>query len=734
MLMTSRSSAVQRDEQAVRKVVGLCGICPGGCGVEIELIDGRIERLRPLKNHPAGVVCPRGAKAKEIIYSPDRLMHPLVRVGAKGEGRFERVAWDAALDRIAERLLQIKRTSGPEAVMTYIGRGMFDSGLVEVFAPPGVNNFSSKSFIFPFGSPNNAGCGSVCQTAYGMLAAVPTFGFGMDATYPDFGNARLIVVWGANPATDSPPTAIGKILAAKRKGVRVIAIDHMRSHAAGIAHQWVPIRSGTDGALALGMINVIIGERLYDEEFVRNWTVGFDELRGYAARFAPEEVERITRVPAGVVIETARAIATAKHATLSMYTGLEYTDSGVQNLRAVFILFAITGNLDVPGGIMLRAKRKAPYRRTNIAPPAGVKPIGCDKYPLFCEYTKSAQFMEAPRAILEGDPYPIKALIIGGASILTGYPDPDLWKRCFAALDLLVVTDRFMTADAQYADFVLPATTYFENRGYQKFPGYVQLRERVIEPLGESRSDYWIFMQLARRLGYGDLFPEDEDALIDFVLRDHPVGLEELRRHPEGMRFGKPEEPRKYEKGQLREDQQPGFPTPSGKLEIASSVLAKHGFDALPTYTEPGEGPLANQELARRYPLVLNTGARIQSTYRSQHLNIPGLLAMQPEPQVLIHPGDAAVRGIADGDFVHVRTPRGRVPFSARVTDAVMTGQVEVNVGGGGPIQAEAWRRANANYLTDFAGRDPISGFPTFKALLCEVEKAEREAERQVAA
>jgi len=447
-------------------MVGLCGICPGGCGVEIEFSDGKIERLRPLQDHPAGVVCPRGAKAKEIVYSPDRLMHPLARVGARGEGRFERVSWEAALDRIAERLFEIKSRFGAEAVMTYIGRGLFDSGLVEAFAPPGLNNFSSKSLIFPFGSPNNAGCGSICQTSYGMLAAIPTFGFSMDTTYADFGNARLVVVWGANPATDSPPTAVGKILAAKRKGARVIAIDHMRSHAAGIAHQWIPVRSGTDGALALGMINVVIREQLYDEAFVRDWTLGFEELREYAARFTPEEVERITRVPAGVVVETARAIATAKHATLSMYTGLEYTDSGVQNLRAVFILFAITGNLDVPGGIMLRARRTSPYRRTDVAPPRHVKPIGYDRYPLFCELTQAAHFMEAPRAILNGDPYPIKALIVGGASIITGYPDPDLWRRCFEALDLLVVTDRFMTADGQYADFVLPATTYFENRGY----------------------------------------------------------------------------------------------------------------------------------------------------------------------------------------------------------------------------------------------------------------------------
>lgn len=720
----------RRDAQATRRVIGLCGICPGGCGVEIELVDGRIERLWPLQDHPAGVVCARGAKAKEIVYSPDRLMHPLVRVGAKGEGRFERTSWDAALDAIAERLLAIKAEIGAEAVMSYIGRGLFDSGLVEAFAPPGLNSFSSKSFLFPFGSPNNAGCGSVCQIAYGMLAAIPTFGFGMDMSYPDFGNARLIVIWGANPATDSPPTALGKILAAKKKGAQVIAIDHMRSHAASIAHQWVPVRSGTDGALALGMINVVIRERLYDETFVQNWTLGFEELREYAARFTPEEVERITRVPAAVVVETARAIATARHATLSMYTGLEYTDSGVQNLRAVFILFAITGNLDVPGGIMLRAKRKSPYRRTDVAPPRHVKPIGYDRYPLFCEMTQAAHFMEVPRAILQGDPYPIKALIIGGASIITGYPDPERWRRCFEALDLLVVIDRFKTADALYADYLLPATTYFENRSYQKFPGYVQLRERVIEPLGESRPDYWILTQLAQRLGYGHVFPKDEDALIEFVLGEHPVGLQELRRRPEGMRFGMPEEPRKYESGRLREDGQPGFPTPSGKVEIAASLLAKYGFDALPKYTPPREGPSANPELARAYPLVLNTGARIQSTYRSQHLNIPSLLAMQPQPQVLIHPEDAAARGIANGDLVHVRTPRGEVPFSARVTDAVLTGGVEVNVGGGGPMQAEAWRRANANYLTDFDGRDPISGFPTYKALLCEVRKAAPAAQR----
>jgi anaerobic selenocysteine-containing dehydrogenase len=646
-------------------------------------------------------------------------------MGAKGEGRFERVSWDEALDRIAERLLAIKRTTGPEAVMTYIGRGIFEVSLIDAFAPRGVEMNSPKSLIFPFGSPNNCGCGSLCAVAYQLMAPVSTLGLSMMAPSPDYANTNLIVVWGANPATDSPPIAMKKILAAKKRGARVVVIDHMRSELAQKADQWIGIRPGTDGALALGMLRTVINEGLYDREFVEKWTHGFAALGEYVQAFTPEEVERITWVPAAVVVETARAIASAKHATFNTYTGLEYSNCGVQSLRAELILFAVTGNLDVPGGLLLRAKGKSPYNRTDLEPPAWPKPIGYDRYPLFCELTKSAQFMEAPRAILNGDPYPIKALIIAGASILSGYPNPELWKRCLESLDLLVCIDRFPTADSMYADFVLPATTYFENYSYQRSPGYVQLRNRVIPPLSEARSNYDIFVALADRLGYGHLFPKDEEALVEFVLKDHPVGLQQLREHPEGVAFRKPATYRKYETGQLRADGQPGFETPTGKVEILSTLLAQHGYEPLPKYVEPLEGPLASPELAQQFPLVLNTGARIQSTYRSQHLNIPGLLKLQPEPFVLIHPRDAQSRGIKKGDRVWVESPRGKVPFTAKVTDAVVPGVVEANVGGGSPIQAEAWREANTNYLTDPQNRDPISGFPVFKALLCDVRKME---------
>jgi len=706
-------------------IVSICGICPGGCGVRAHLVNGQLDRITPLPDHPRGIVCTRSVHSREIVYSPDRLKHPLKRVGPKGEGRFAKVSWDQALDEIAQRLKDIKARYGPQALMTYVGRGGFEQSLIDIYAPAGSFLPAANNVLFPFGSPNTAGCNSLCYVTQGLLAPIPTVGVAADFTFSDFENTNLIVVWGSNPATDSPPLKARQIIAAQRRGTRLVVIDQMRSAIARQADQWIAVRSGTDGALALSMMNVIINKDLYDHQFVDNWMIGFDELREYVAAFPPEEVEAITWVPKEVIVETARAIATARPATLCHYTGLEYTNSGVQNIRAVLILWAITGNLDVPGGLVFRPRSQAHFKRTHIGAPSSPPPIGADKYPFFVKLVKGAQFMEAPRAILQNDPYPLRGLLVDGASILTSYPQPDLWAQALAALDLLVVVDRFMTTDAQYADFILPATTMYEITSYNKYPGYVQLRQKVVEPIGDARNDLLIFAQLAQRLGYGHLYPQTEEELLEFVFGDSAISVDDLRQHPEGVVV--PTQPlvyRKYEKGLLRKDGQPGFDTPSGKVEIASNMLAEYGHDPLPIYTEPVEGPLGSPELLQEFPLVFNSGARIQSAFRSQHLNIPGLLKMQPEPNVLINPQDAEARGIADGDKVYGKSPRSQVPFRAKVTDWVMPGSVEVNMGGGGPLQPEPWREANANYLTDMDNRDPISGFPVLKALLCEVQKA----------
>ncbi len=295
--------------------------------------------------------------------------------------------------------------------------------------------------------------------------------------------------------------------------------------------------------------------------------------------------------------------------------------------------------------------------------------------------------MEAPKAILLGDPYPVKTLLVFGASLLTSLPNPDLWKQCFQQLDFMVVYDRFMTADAMYADIVLPATTNYENVGYQRYPGgYCQIRQKVIEPIEEAKSGYTFLTTLAKGLGYGNLFPSTDEDRLKFAFATGPVSLDELKEHPEGIKFDSGgQEYQKYAKGLLRKDGEPGFETPSGKIELISSALRKYGYDGLPVYVEPIEGPLGNPELYKKYPLVFNSGTRLQSAFRSQHLNIPGLLKLQPKPLVLIHPADAKVRGIENGDGVWVESPRGQVGFWAKVTEDVMTGQVEVNVGGGTP-------------------------------------------------
>jgi len=333
--------------------------------------------------------------------------------------------------------------------------------------------------------------------------------------------------------------------------------------------------------------------------------------------------------------------------------------------------------------------------------------------------------LEVPRAILDGDPYFIRGLIVLGGSIMTAFPNPNLWKRCYKWLDSLIVIDRFLTNEAMYADIVLPATTMFEIASYKRYPGHLSFRERIIPPPGEARNDYLILAELARGLGYGDCYPQSEEAMLEFVLAKSPVSLRELKSKSQGISLLSP--PMVYEKyktGLLRRDGNPGFETPSGKFEISSNLLKKYGHDALPVYEEPSEGPLGSPELAEAYPLVLTTGTRIQSAFRSQHLNIPGLLKLQDRPNILIHPEDAEPRGIRDRDKVWVRTKRGSVPFYAKVTKRIMQGVVEANMGGGGPLQPQAWREANVNELTNSENRDPISGFPVFKALLCEVELA----------
>jgi cysteine desulfurase NifS len=706
----------------------ICGICPAGCWVVVTYdAAGRIDVVRADESSPLGITCKLGEHSRDIVYSPHRLTHPLRRRGPKGTYEFERISWDDAFDIIVERLNNIKSDYGPEAVSIYTGRGSFELAMCDVYQPKGVAVSSASSVLFPFGSPNTMGVGALCYVSFAMIAPHVTMGGMLINMFSDIENADLIVVWGANPATDCPPLDLRRISQARDRGAEVVVIDPRKTMTARLpGAEWIPIRSGTDGALALGMCNVIIREELYDEGFVKNWTRGFDEFARYVQHFRPDVVSQITGVPAGKVESLARRTAAANGASPVMYSGLEYSDSGVQAIRASIVLWALAGQIDVPGGrcFTMRENQFPIYRGGHIANPAVQKTLGRDRFPIYNLYRSESHPIALPGAVLEGRPYPIRSLIILGASIITAWPEPDIWRKTLNGLDFVVSIDRQFTADAAYADIVLPATTMYEIESYMTYGPIFRIREKVIKPVGESRNDFFIMSELAERLGYGHLYPRNEEDLLRHVLKDSPFSLEDVRasggtvQMPTAMMQYK-----KWEKGLLRPDGKTGFNTPTGKFEIASTILEEYGYDSLSVYKEPREGPLSNPDVAREYPLIFNSGSRVTTDFRSQHHGVESLCKERPEPTVTINSRDAEKRGIQDGEEVELRTLRGSVRMRSLVTDSIMEGTIDANMGGGGPVGPEAWRRCNINDLTDLGRYDTISGFPVYKALLCNVVK-----------
>jgi cysteine desulfurase NifS len=707
---------------------GLCGICSAGCGVIVTYDQsGRMAAVRADEGSPFGMICRVGERSPEIVYSKDRIPYPLKRSGPKGGYDFRRISWDEAYDEIVARLERIKKDSGPEAAAIYTGSGSFERALCDIYQPAGVAVSSASSVLFPYGSPNTLGVGALCYVAFAMIAPHVTMGSMYIDMFSDIENAGLVVVWGKNPSAHCPPDDFLRVQAAHKRGAKIVVIDPRKTAVAKYPDAlWVPVRPGTDGALALGLCNVLIEEELYDEGFARDWTAGFDEFCAYVQHFRPEYVEGVTGVPAGTVRELARMIAGAGGAAPVMYSGLEYNGNGVQTVRAVMTLWALAGQLDVPGGQCFKMRQgKFPVNRKGHVPnPDAGKAAGKGDFPLYTKYRGEFHAIALPRAVLEKDPYHIRMLISLGASIITSWPHSATWRKTLGALDYLVCIDRQWTADMAYADLVLPAATYYEITSYMVYDSVFKVREKMVEPVGEARSDMFILSELARRLGYGHLYPQDEEGLLSYALEGSGFSLKDVRdsggmvRVPPVMMQYK-----KWEKGSLREDAQPGFETPSGKFEISSGVLEEYGYDPLPRYVEPRESPASRPELAARYPLIFNSGARHNVDLHALHHSIPALAKERPAPTVMINTADAERRGLASGDKVTVKTLRGKIEMYAHVTGEIVEGAVEASGAGGGALGSADWQNACVNDLTDLGNYDPISGFPAYKALLCDVVK-----------
>ena len=716
------------------KKEGICGICfhSPGCGAIIHFDEqGRIDRLEPDPDAPLGtVLCPIASSAKEIVYSESRLRHPLKRVGPKGTHEFEPISWDEALDTIVNRLNDIKETHGPEVVGFYTGTGSYERSFKDIFQLKGSEIYLSSSILFPFGSPNTFGVGAPCYTSLGVLAPRLTMGCLHIDMVSDVDNADLILVWGTDPANSTPPEMFGRLKRAAARGAEIIVIDPRKTRTTELkGSEWLPIRPGSDGALALGMCHILIRDGLFDQPFVEEWTLGFEAFETSIKDFTPQYVSSLTGIDADRIERLARSIVDAQGATYIMYTGLEYTKSGVQNIRAVMVLWALAGQLDVKGGrCFLHPENRLPLATSRqIETPGFDKSIAMDRFPvysLYCGGEPHATLL--PGSIINGKPYPIRALFVLGASLLTCWPNPNLWRKALAKLDFLVTINLQLTEDAAYADIVLPATTAFEQESYCYYGDSLRLREKVIEPVGEARPSYAILVELAQRLGYGHLFPQTPEKLLEYVLSESDFSFEDLKKAPKHV-LRKPAAEatyKKWETGLLRRDGQPGFDTPSGKFEITSTVLEKYGYAGLPEYQESHETPVSDARLHEEYPLILGTGP-FKPDMKSSLRAIPSFMKRYPNPVVEMNLSDAEERHIRTGDPIVIKTPRASVTMRAFVTDKIMKGVVYAPVGGGGPLGTDAWKGANVNLLTDSEQFDEISGFPVYKTLLCEVTRAD---------
>lgn len=708
------------------KVEGLCGVCPGNCAVEIEIVDGKIEALKASEKHGPAALCLRGSKAKGVVYSEDRLKKPLIRTGPKGTYEFREASWDEAFEYAAGGFNKIREQYGPHALASYMSRGGFDQSyddFIRVSQPDGKFN----GFFAPIGSPNNGSAGSLCYVSVGVFAPMTTMGLQMSEVMPDHDKADTIVIWGTNPPTASPPFLYNKIKALRKNGTRVVCIDHYDSIMSKNSDESFFVRTGSDIVLALGLINYLVGEGRYDKDFVENYSFGFDDLVAYAKDFSLERVMDHTGISEEEFYRLADIVSGEK-TSLQTYTGLEYTNSGVQSIRALYCLWAICGHMDREGGMMLTGpKNHSPYPREKEHYDYMMRPFGADEFPLFDKYIKQPQMTRLPEAVLQAKPYKVAGLFSLGGNITFSYPDSQLYEKTLAGLDMFVVVDRFMTNDCKYADVVFPSTTYFEDESYAVVGGKVRKRRRIIEPIGEARSDIFIAHGLAEKMGFGDYYPADVDELLEVRFKHMPEVLEKLKAGEELV--GLPKPPAhvygKYKTGGLRGgDDKPGFNTPTGKFEFKSTVLESYGYEGLAKYTPAMEGREETPELLEDYPLILNTGARIQTTFRSQHLNIDDLLKVQPDPLIHLNPDDARARGIEEGDEVIVSSPRGQIKVVAAISPNMRPGDTELNVGGGQDFQKGLWKEADVNLLTDRFNYDPISGFPVYKNLLCQVEKA----------
>lgn len=689
-----------------------CKLCNCKCGILVYKEKGRIQKIEGdpdnLKNK--GTLCIKGRSMLEFIYDNDRTKYPMKKVNHK----WIRLSWEDALNEIAERLIFFKDSLGPESVALYRGMTVY-SWLLDIYF---------KKFMNFYGSPNTFSNAALCISSR-VIAEKYTFGKGVELG-SDFVNSKCILLFGSNPVVSGmhrKKMITDDILKAKKEGAKLIVVDPKRTEIASKADIYTTIRPGTDGVLILSLINVILENNLFDNDFILKHVYGFDKLRNLVKDYTPEKVEEICWVNSKIIKKIAHMFSTIKPACADKRQGVIHHENGTQTCRAIDILNAITGNIDIKGGVICLTKLIYPFNETynelTFKSRLSTKVKSISEENLITQNFPT----DIPKAIIQEKPYPIKALIVVGANPLLAWPNSQIVEKALKKLKFLVSIDVYKNETASFADIILPAATFLEKIDIQPpelgIPRIFQLQQQAIEPLGESWSEFKIIKELAIKMGFGEYFNENEEELIDSILNPWGLSVDILKQEDSGIIF----EPRPT--GFYRKN---GFPTKTGKIELFSNELESLGFDPMPDFKGLTISPISKYDALKEYPLVLVTGNRLIATYLSFLHNLPTLHRIVPKNWIEMHPKTAQERNIRQGELVLVKTTKGSIKLEAKL-NANTDPRIVIIPYGWGHYYDGSWKLANSdpgenvNILTDDNLVDKMSGMPNYKSLLCEVEK-----------
>ncbi|MBW1612564.1 MAG: molybdopterin-dependent oxidoreductase [Deltaproteobacteria bacterium] len=706
---------------AEKIVKTVCSTCYCGCGVLAHVREGKVVKIEGDPDHPRnkGELCPRGKIAAELLYHPDRLNYPLKRAGEKGEGKWQRISWDEALDTIANRLGDIKEQDGPEAICFSTGAGLYyNMGILGYMA-------------YLLGTPNVMLDGHLCFMPAGF-AVRATIGYESsilcsELIFDEVLKSDCILLWAANPRVTQPYSVGEGIFEVKeQRGTKLIVVDPRPTDYAKMADIWLKVKPATDDALALGMINVIINEELYDKKFVAEWTYGFDELKKHVQQYPPEKVSEITWVPAKDIIAAAWMFAETRPSVVMQRVPLDQTSNAVQTSRAILILTAICGNLDIKGGNLLPTKSihqmsefelfGAP--QSKLAREVVEKRLGAREIPLLSGPDAGLAIVHPTflhNSILTGKPYQTKAVIASAKNAVVADQDSRKVMKAFKKLDFFVNMDLFMTPSSELADIVLPTASWLEKsglRGHPSHPFLIPIQHKVVEPLYERWDDIKFFTELAKKMKL-DIPWKNEEEYADFRLKEGGITFKEL----DGVNFiTMPKEYERHIKGKFE------FKTQSKKVELYSTFLEKFGYDPLPHYKPP-------PETTSEFPLIM-TGYKMEYVH-STGRQIETLRKLAPDPAIQMNTKTAKEKGIADGDWVRVETPflgeKEPPRFRAKLIEEFLPQVIAVEHGWWFPEKHDPEHgvfESNINTVIPDDQFDPIYGCSAIKGLPCRVYKA----------